>query len=311
MLKRWILYLAIVLGLVVFYLAYQGWVAWLFLMAALCLPWLSLLVSLISMLSVHPSVTCSGIVTVGHEEKLTVEPHSTLSWLPLPPTRCGFQVTHSLTGEKLRLKPNAKLPTDHCGLILCDGGRFFVYDYLGLFRLGIRRLPVKRILVRPIPIACPVPATLDRHLAHSWQPKHGGGFAENHDLRLYRPGDGLNQVHWKLSAKTGKLIIREPMIPKTGRLLLTLDLSGEPAVLDRKLGQLLWLGLHLLEKGLRFELHALTGDGLLHLQISTEEELTAAMDELLCSAPADSGTSQNTPVAVAWRLHIGGELHEE
>ncbi|MBR2633811.1 MAG: DUF58 domain-containing protein, partial [Lentisphaeria bacterium] len=45
----------------------------------------------------------------------------------------------------------------------------------------------------------------------SGRPKPGGGYGENYEIRQYRPGDNLNQIHWKLSAKVGDLMLREPM----------------------------------------------------------------------------------------------------
>ena len=57
---------------------------------------------------------------------------------------------------------------------------------------------------------------LDRYIARAWKPKSGGVCRRNHELRLYRPGDSLNQVHWKLTAKTGKWMIRQPMEPQRG-----------------------------------------------------------------------------------------------
>lgn len=307
MVKRWILYLAILLGLIIFYVAYQGMVAWVLLVTAACLPWFSLLASVPFMLALKPSVTCSGLLTVGDAESLFV---TIQSRLPLPPSRCVFQVKHSLTQTEYRLKPDAPLPTEHCGMLECQCTSYYVYDFLGLFRLGLHRLPQKRILIRPKPIECNLSSTLDRHIAQAWKPKYGGGFAENHDLRLYRPGDGLNQLHWKLSAKTGKLIVREPMVPRTGRLLLTLDLYGTPGEMDRKLGQLLWMGNHLLERGLSFELHALTGEGTLTFSITGEIEFTNAVDALLSSSPASTGSLRHEAVSAAWRCHIGGDRNE-
>lgn len=86
--------------------------------------------------------------------------------------------------------------------------------------------------------------TVRRH-----RPKPGGGFAEEHELRDYRPGDSLREVHWKLSAKTDTLMIREAQEPITGRALLTLDLYGTPEELDSTLSQLAWLSRWLTEHG--------------------------------------------------------------
>lgn len=307
MIKRWILYLVMLIGCLVFFAFHQGWVPWLLLVMVACTPLLSLLLSLVPMLLVRPQIDCPGIITVGDRESLNVTIHSPL---PLPPCSCRFRVSHTLTGQELKMKSGDRLPTSHSGQLLCRNAGFYVYDYMGLFRIRLRHIPEKRILIRPKTVVMKPPKALDRFLSNSWQPKYGGGFSENHELRLYRPGDGLNQVHWKLSAKTGKLIIREPMVPRHGRILLTMDLNGVPAHLDRKLGKLIWMGDYLLELGLRYEIHVLTGSGVRMLSVRCEDDLPRAIDELLCCTPVAEGTILDSRAIAAWQYHIGGDDDE-
>ena len=153
------------------------------------------------------------------------------------------------------------------------------------------------------------PPDLNQFIARSWRPKFGGGFAENHELRPYRPGDSLNQIHWKLSAKTGDLILREPMEPNGNLVLVTMDLNGTPEELDHKFGRLLWPSGYLLENGLRHELRVLTADGPVSCPIINEPALTAAVDALLC-CPAGDGTLLDADCGAAWQFHIGGWDHE-
>lgn len=307
MIKRWILYLVILAGCILFYGAHLGWVSWVLLALVISLPLFSLVISLVPMLLVRPTLDCPAQVAVGEDETLTV---GIKSPLPLPPCRCRFQVTHTLTGDSRRMRANDSLPTDHCGALLCRNTAFYVYDYMGLFRLPLRRIPNKTVLVRPKPIAMKPPKELERFLSQSWQPKYGGGFSERHELRLYRPGDGLNQVHWKLSAKTGKLIIREPMVPRHGLVLLTMDLTGTPHILDRKLGKLLWMGTHLAELGLCYEIHVLTAAGVCRLPVWQEQDLTKAIDTVLSATPAETGTVLDSRVIAAWQYHIGGDTDD-
>lgn len=308
MIKRWIFYLVVLIGCVVFFVFQQGWVSWLLLVSVVCLPLLSLALSLVPMLLVRPTVDCPGVVTVGDREHLNITIRSPL---PLPPCSCRLRVSHSLTGQTSKMRSGERLPTSHCGQIICKDAGLYVYDFLGMFRIRLRSIPEKKILIYPKKAVMEPPKELERFLARAWQPKHGGGFSENHELRLYRPGDGLNQVHWKLSAKTGKLIIREPMVPRHGRILLTMDLNGIPAHLDRKLGQLLWMGEHLLTLGLEYEIHVLTGDGVRMLPIRCEDDLARAAAELLCCTPAESGSILDSRIIAAWQYHIGGDGHEE
>ena len=41
----------------------------------------------------------------------------------------------------------------------------------------------------------------------------GYDLAEVYALREYAPGDSLRQMHWKLSSKLDKLVVREPSLP--------------------------------------------------------------------------------------------------
>lgn len=302
MVRRWLLYLAVAIGCIVFYWAYQQWFSWLALVGILCLPVAALILSLPAMLSVKLTVSCPLPVRIGSQEKLQL---SASCPLPVPPVRGKIRVRRVTTGQQWKLKPGSYLPADHCGALICQPERARVYDYLGLFSLKIRQTEELPVIIRPEPVAVRYLPDLQRYLARAWRPKPGGGFAENHELRLYRPGDSLNQVHWKLSAKTGKYIIREAMVPENSRILLSMTLRGTPQVLDRKFGRLLWLSRELLEKQLRHEVCVLTGSGTLTLPVTDEAALEKVMDTLLSQPPALKD-AQWSEFRAAWQYRIGG-----
>ena len=290
----------------VFYVAYGEWFSFLLLAAVLLLPWLSLLLSLPAILKFRMAPAGEDSLFVGMETEL---------WLvgscpfPMPPFKGKIKLRRCITGDQWYYKPHKGLEADHCGGITAVVEKGRVCDYLGLFSFPIGQKEQKTILIRPRPVPLPKAPDLSRCTARAWKPKFGGGFAENHELRLYRPGDSLNQVHWKLSAKTGKLIIREPMEPQRGLVLLTMTLRGTPEELDRKFGRLLWLGLSLLKKDVHFEIRALTAEGVLSFPVTAEPELNKAIDSLLCSGMAE-GSIENWSWVASWQYHIGGEPNE-
>jgi len=301
-----IVYLAALVGAVVFFWAYREWLSWLLLMLVVFLPWLSLLLSLPAMLSVRVGVDCPETVTAGTEVYASL---SGAARFPMPPFRGKLQLGCYFTGEIKKMRRNAPVPTRYCGGVLLTPKRVWVYDYLGLIGLPVLRKQGKKLLVLPKPVALPEPPDLSAYLAMAWKPKLGGGFSENHELRLYRPGDSLRQIHWKLSAKTGKLILREPMEALRGLALLTLELSGTRSQLDRKLGQLLWASRYLLYRGVPHYIQCLTGTGMEHFAVKTEQDLQTALCALLVAPCCEAAATARFPHA-SWSLHIGGEAHE-
>lgn len=288
----------------VFYLAYQEWFSWFGLLILLWLPIFSLIVSLPAMLRFRASILCPGKVPMGTRAEAKLAGWCTL---PAPPFRGNVGLKQNFTGESLSCSAAIAVPTAHCGKVTLMPEKVRVYDYLGLFALKCKTAEPAAVLVMPRQTKVPELPELEQFLTRAWRPKPGGGFAENHELRLYRPGDSLNQIHWKLTAKTGKLTIREPMEPIRGQLMLTMNLRGTPEELDRKLGRLLGIGNHLLSRELGFTLWVLTGEGLRKWQVRSRKALEAALDGLLAAEMAKEGDVRQEEGITGWQYHIGGE----
>ena len=56
-------------------------------------------------------------------------------------------------------------------------------------------------------------------------------------LREYQPGDRLNRVDWKLSQKTGAILVREGSLPVSDRVVLLAHLNKQRAASVAALGQ--------------------------------------------------------------------------
>ena len=304
---RRLIYLAALAGSVVFYIAYGQWLSWLVLVIVLALPWFSLALSLPAILTFRAVPDGPAVLTTGEQGELWVLGSS--PW-PMPLFRGRLKLTRCRTGESWIYQEKGDLPVRHCGGLTVTLEALRIYDYLGLFSFPVRCREKKMLIIRPKPLPMTLPADLERIVPRAWRPKFGGGFAENHELRLYRPGDSLNQIHWKLSAKTGSLTIREAMEPVQGLILLTMDLQGSHEEVDRKFGRLLWLGNRLLRFGLPFELHCLTADGVMTYSIARRKDLKQAVDDLLCRGAAPEGTMDTRNHAAVWHCHIGGDAHE-
>ena len=292
--QRWITYLVTLLGCLAFYVFYKE-----------LLPWFSLLMSLPAMLTVKVSLRCPTQTTMGMSTGTTLQ----LSCkFPAPPVGCKLRLVNNLTGVGYIGKPGEKIPTKHCGMFTISFPVLVAYDYLGLFRKKLRVTGGCTVYVMPKPVVSQAASPPIDAAEGALKPKSGGGYAQEHELRLYRPGDEVGNIHWKMSAKTGKLIYREPMEPVYKGYVLTLTLSGDPAVLDKKLGQLVWISRSLLQKQLTHQVRCVTGNGLVTFTVENENALDKCMRELLC-APLGEGEVE-LPEGLFWQHHIGGDSYE-
>ncbi len=304
---RRILYILSLAGCFIFYGAYQKWFSWIVLLAVLLLPWFSLLLSLRAMLCTRLTLNAPERITAGGEAYLRISVRCPA--VP-PPVRYRIRAEKPITGETWLLRSGDRLPTGHCGGLLIRAEKAKVYDRLGLFRMNLRQSPSCIVRILPEPAEHPLPYDLSRHLTRAWRPKTGGGYAENHEIRPYRPGDSLNLVHWKLSAKTDGLVLREPMEPAQGRAVLTMDLNGTPDELDLKFSRLFSYGTCLLGNGVPFDVLALTGNGIETWVIHEKWQLDKCADMLLCTPYAKEGTLRDQNCSAVWQHHIGGEPDE-
>jgi hypothetical protein len=275
-------------------------------MVTLALPWVSLALSLPAMLLCRVELRCPNAVTVGDSVSVS---YATSGFFPAPAIKGRVRVKKLFTGKTRKLPVGSQLPTAHCGGLEIVSTGLWVCDYLGLFCLPVTSKDKKVLVVRPAPVALEEPPDMSRYLVNAWKPKPGGGYSENHELRLYRPGDNLHQVHWKLSAKTGKMILREPMEALRGLSKVTLELRGNPEELDQKLGKLRWISAYLLQKEVAHHVECLTGRGMVSLEISGETDVISALDALL-KAPVAEDAAQPEYGYASWRYHIGGDGDE-
>ncbi len=302
--KHRICYLAVLAGSLWYFITQQHWLSWVILVWVLAVPLLSLLISLPAMLRVRLSFSCPERALQGE----AVRPMLKISHR-FPLLRCRIQVQHPMTGDSYLYELGEPLQTRHCGIRKLRIWRLWVYDYLGLFRRKIRGLPDCTLAVEPRPIPPEQPPRLRQSLTGRFRPKNGG-FSEHHEMRPYQPGDSLRLIHWKLSAKTDSLLLRQPMTAQQEKIALTLVLSGEEDTLDRKLGQLLWAGTYLIAQSRPHEIRCLTGQGFLTFQVSNSQELTAAIHQIMAAPTAAPSTPMPPQNDLSWQYHIGGDCHE-
>lgn len=300
-------------GAVLFHIFYFGWYSWFILVLALALPGFSLLVSLPSMLRLqlrlHVPERCGRGEQVQASLRVADGSHGVCACRLQWTVRCAGTGDRTAARRTLRGNGELRLPirTDHCALLRCGVERSRVCDYLGLIALPVRRGGTGEILVCPTPTPPETLPDLTPFLAAQYRPKYGGGLTEQYENRAYRPGDSLRDIHWKLSAKTDSLLVREAQETVQSRCLLTIELLQPGAAMDSVLDQLVWLSGWLLDHGVEHQvLWPADTCGTAAARVRQREDQLPMLRQILCTpVKADlPSLAERTFPDAAWRCHI-------
>jgi len=315
MLKNRILYiLGLVLALV-FALFSWLWIAVFILAAALVIPIVSLLLTAGMVRKIKYSVVSPGRLVRGEVLNIII---SDQSGCMVPDYIVGLELEESggetsewIAELNCAERRTIKLKTEHCGAVECRVKSAYALDYLGLFRLKIDKIKNSVTAVMPVPVP-PEPLPVLAQIVHtSFRPKYGGGFSEVHDMREYRPGDSMRDVHWKLSAKTDRVIVREPQEPDRGIVLVTIDLMPASDRMDIAFDRLAWVSRWLCENEVNHEVRWIAPETreVKAAEVCDMSESVEMLKELLTekvTEPLPSITNINF-VNIDWHYHIGWE----
>jgi len=136
---------------------------------------------------------------------------------------CQEEILFFASSAKFMFKPQS------CGMINISASQLAVTDIFGLSTWKVKHPPAGKLLVMPnlvnihLTVSPSTRPTLDSedysmHLS-------GSDSSETFAIREYIPGDPLKSIHWKLSQKTDKLLVRELGLPISDRILLLMETS--------------------------------------------------------------------------------------
>ena len=135
-------------------------------------------------------------------------------------------------GPKAARRLPLELHSEHCGVIRVSVTRIFLCDCLGIFPLRRKVSVTHSVSVVPdtfsphinIPMKMSGAEDADRYSLL----KPGLDYSEPFQIREYREGDSPKQIHWKLSAKHDKLIVRDPSLPLDRSVLIFWERFSAP-----------------------------------------------------------------------------------
>jgi len=175
--------------------------------------------------------------------------------------------------------------SEYAGRVDTETEEFTVYDPLHLFYLKGLKVKNAGVLVSPMPAvtgADELYSCVEGFPRLDESRKLGTEYSPDYEIREYIPGDELKNIHWKLTAKQDKLMVRERLASGRLKMNVLLPLTDDKKENDGLVDSLYYLGELLLEKEYPIQLYWVgVGNELRSSYIAETGELEAAIGEVL------------------------------
>lgn len=158
-------------------------------------------------------------------------------------------------GSRETVTAELSLQNSKVGTVVVSTNKIRVYDAFGLFVFRKSDLPDQAVIIYPdmrnveVHMENPVENTGDGSRYSPDRP--GQDVSEIFALREYVPGDEIRKIHWKLSGKTDRTMVRDFSLPLNYSVFLLLELTrGSEELVDVQVEIFLALSRTLLENGI-------------------------------------------------------------
>lgn len=259
------------------------------------------------------------------------------SALPVCLLGVRLRLTNLLTGQtavqhyRLTARPKRtgvseyRISSAHCGRIQLTAERCRLYDPFGLIGIRLGEPAVAAMTVQPKGFVQSVYVSPDANCpddSENYAPDRTGyDLAEVYALREYAPGDSLRQMHWKLSSKLDKLVVREPSLPVRRSVLVFWERTqtASPEQSDAQADVVVTACRSLLESGVQFTVcwNDAQEQQCVSQPVRSVDELTGLLPRLLSAGTAqgESGAAlfcrSSGEAVLSHILYITGRVPED
>ena len=302
-----VVYIFALAGAASFYALYPYWFSgYLFFVLLLMLPF-DLLAGLPGMLTRRAALTAPEMLEQGAHGVLSI---TTLQNHRYPAKYVKAYLRESYNGyiQKRRYlcgaaggdRRDIALDTTHSGVMVYELKKIRTVSLIGLFSLPSKMRGKVTVLILPLPVRPSRVTALPRGVVN--RPKPGGGFSEDYDMREYLPGDQIRSIHWKLSAKTDQLVVREPLVPPPHSRLVETEWWRDANERDLILGRLRWVSDYLLKWEMPF--YVKCGPNGPMTEITHEREMTQYIFHMLTGSVQSVQAPVSPPAQFTWVFKI-------
>lgn len=174
----------------------------------------------------------------------------------------------------------------HCGPVRISAETVWVWDYLRIFRKKLNISSAETWIILPERYTAMVELQEETRMfiweSEEYDKEHpGDDVSEVFQLREYRPGDRMQSIHWKRSAGSRELIVRDYSHPVGNGVLLFLDMKWKEGFLDDFLETGLAVSAGLLEAECsHYAVYLDAAGDVQRMDMKQEEDLYTLIDQL-------------------------------
>ena len=257
------------------------------------------------------SIEASVSQRKGDEGTITVKLENP-TFLSALRVRCDVMVQNQLNRESIKHQIltwaaprkvqmcRLRVASEYCGRLRAGVSQVVLYDCFGIFGVrckcnAVTHSTVQAETFEPVVVLVPNPSSTDDSESYS-QERPGSDLTDTFQLREYVPGDSPRQIHWKLTNKFDKLIVRDPGLPISKNVLLFWERTGEsndPARIDAQAEVVISLCRSLVDMGIQFTVGWNDTDRNLCIthQIREMDEFVGIIQRLLRATGTNEGVS--------------------
>jgi uncharacterized protein (DUF58 family) len=310
MAKRRIIWLLVFIAALAAFLFGNNLGTEILLLSAAFLPIFSAFAMLFCKSDVSATITAPDNLNRGDVAECTVT--LTGSRLHLSVTSYDVLIENLLTGEMetIKISQSAKsgaaerfeFSSDHYGILNVTVQNIKIFDIFGLFVKKISFSALHSVTVSPerFPVGIKLIDTADFLSDSERYSTSSPGYdpSETFRIREYVPGDPVRRIHWKLSEKSGKTLVRDFGLPIVQDMLILLETASTPAVpltptdMDAMLEIFFSLATALIDEEISFAVGWQTSDGeLTSFNVAGEDDFEPLTERLLSTTIFNSDST--------------------
>lgn len=179
----------------------------------------------------------------------------------------------------------------YCGVVRLEVQRVDCYDIFRIFRKKAYPAAAEKLFVLPAmkEEAVLEPVRVPKESDSYSEYKQGFDMSETFEIREYQPGDHQKNLHWKLTAKTDRMMVRVGSLPIDRSILVLYDTfyknpeSFCPESLDEQGEDFFCLSKNLLESHMPFTVgwYDVEKEAMAYFEVNTEEAMSEIMENIL------------------------------